>query len=355
MYQRILVPLDGSSFGEHALPLALGLVRQAGVPLHLVHVIRPASDHVVGDFGVAIDLDNEIRGAEYHYLTQQSGRLAGLTEQAVTSVMPEGVVAEEVAREALTSNADLIVMTTHGRGPLSRFWLGSVADQLIRQAPVPVLLVRPAEECPDLSAVHELHHVLITLDGGPIAEEVIEPAIALGEPFQARYTLLRVIPPASDMSVAFPEGQAAVSGQRLLDYLHTLDEQLEADARADLERTAERLRARGLSVEMAVTRNAQAAAGILDYAHTHAVDVIALETHGRAGLARLFLGSVADKVLRGATIPVLVQRPLPRPNTPSHQEPTGFERRCRKADGAAAKLAAADHESNLHPGCLHGR
>ena len=88
-------------------------------------------------------------------------------------------------------------MTTHGRGPLTRFWLGSVADELVRRASVPLLLVRPHEGVPDLAQEPILQHLLIPLDGSELAEQVLEPAVALGTLMAADYSLLRIYGPLS--------------------------------------------------------------------------------------------------------------------------------------------------------------
>ena len=85
------------------------------------------------------------------------------------------------------------MMTTHGHGPLSRFWLGSVADEMVRRATTPILLVRPHEKAIDLAAEPVLRHILIPLDGSALAEQVLGPAAALGSLLQCDdYTLLRV-------------------------------------------------------------------------------------------------------------------------------------------------------------------
>lgn len=89
-------------------------------------------------------------------------------------------------------------MTTHGRGPVSRLLLGSVADRLVREVPIPVLLVRPHEAAPDLASEPVLRHILVALDGSALAEQVLEPVVALGTLMQADYSLLRVYGPLVD-------------------------------------------------------------------------------------------------------------------------------------------------------------
>ena len=127
------------------------------------------------------------------YLDTTVKRLAVLHSVPVTSALLESpAIAETLNAHAATTGADLIVMTTHGRGPLSRFWLGSVADELVRRATIPILLVRPQEKAPDLSSEPILRHILIPLDGSALAEQALEPALALGKLMEADYTLVRI-------------------------------------------------------------------------------------------------------------------------------------------------------------------
>src|SRR5262245_43886601 len=181
MYRSILVPLDGSTFGEHALPLALGLARRSGASVHLLHVHTPLAS-LYAEAAVAIDhsLDKELKEHQRAYLADVVRRIGQAASVQVLPTLREGQVATTVRAAAAELGADLVVMTTHGRGPLARFWLGSVADALIRELPVPLLLVRPGEEQPRLDQEPPLRHLLLPLDGSPLAEQMIEPAVALG-------------------------------------------------------------------------------------------------------------------------------------------------------------------------------
>jgi nucleotide-binding universal stress UspA family protein len=232
-------------------------------------------------------------------LDRLAQRLQANHQVVATATLLDGPVAEALQRYTLAREVDLIVMTTHGRGAMTRFWLGNIADRLARQAPVPILLVRPRERVIEPAAEPTCHHVLILLDGSALAETILPHAIALGTLMQAEYTLLRVIEPTMG-----PYGTEL--------YTAGLDEEALARSRASaqiyLDRVAASMRAEALRVRTAVVVGLTAP-GILDYARGHAVDLIALATHGRSGLARLVLGSVADKIVRGAELPVLLHRP----------------------------------------------
>ncbi len=313
MYQSILVPVDGSTFAEQALPLALSLARRSGASLHLIHVLQPlASVYTEAPLFVESECDLEARIQERFrtYLDELAARLAKRRSMVVTSSLLEGEVVPGILAHTEETKPDLVVMTTHGRGPLGRFWLGSVTDELARVLTVPLLLVRPqGEAAPDLETEPLLRQILIPLDGSQLAEQIIRPAVELGRLTGAGFTLLRVVKPAPQ--VAFPTGSPMldVEAQSVLSRIESIQGQLRKEAMTYLEGIAQPLRAEGLSVVSKIAIDERPGAAILEEAASKSVDVVALETHGRRGLSRLLLGSVADKVIRGTTVPVLVNRP----------------------------------------------
>jgi nucleotide-binding universal stress UspA family protein len=298
MYQSLVVPLDGSALAEQALPLALTIAARAGTSLQLVHVHVPYAlmyADSMAPFAEGADVRQQEQ--ERAYLDAVARRLAPLSALPVKTVVLESPqVGEALQHHAASSGAGLMVMTTHGRGPLTRLWLGSVADEMVRRASTPLLLVRPRETPGEPT----LRHFLIPLDGSPLAEQVLGPATTLGTLLQADYTLFRTVyPPAvisPDASICLAAGLPSL-------------EELEADARAYLERVANDLRARGLSVQTHVMGGQQPALAILEVVQMRGIDLVAMSTHGRQGLPRLLLGSIADKVLRGTDTLMLVYRP----------------------------------------------
>jgi nucleotide-binding universal stress UspA family protein len=286
MFQSLLVPLDGSPFGEQALPLAQEIARRSGAAVEVAHVHDPVADRLLTYY----TLDPRVKESERAYLRSQAGPPAALPGGSATSALLNGPVVDALREHAAAIHADLVVMTTHGRGPLSRFWLGSVADQLVRHLSIPILLVRPRDAPPDPQGEKPvLRRVLVPLDGSALAEQILEPALALVELMGAKCCLFRVVEPV---------GKPATLNRR------------QEDARAYLEQVAQPYQARSLPVHTRVAVHSHPAAAILDEAQALRIDLIALATHGRGGLKRLLLGSVADKVLRGASIPVLVRRPV---------------------------------------------
>jgi nucleotide-binding universal stress UspA family protein len=299
MYRSLLVPLDRSTFAEHALPLALRIARRAGARLDLVavHALYALEDPHAGWCPFDHDRDAECKQQEQLYLDAAAKRVTSIAPVPVSAELLSGSnvlpasVAERLLERARVRGTDLVVMAIHGRAPLSRFVLGSVADELVRRASVPVLLVRPSGSEPEILAEHALDNILIPLDGSPLAEQVLRPAVDLACPMQARCTLLRVVEPHS----AKDQGANGLPEK--------------AEAEIYVRRVAARLRGHGLHVRTRLVAVRHVAEAILEEAEVQGSNLIALATHGRGGLQRLLLGSVADKLVRLAASPVLLYRP----------------------------------------------
>lgn len=311
MYQSILVPLDGSAFADNALPLATSLALKTNATIHLVRVHLPL--HAAYTEGVLF-YDDEM---DKHFEEQDRAAL-NLTANKIKSEYPElevttrlldGEIAEAIALQCETGNHDLVVMTTHGRGAFGRLLLGSVADQLIRRLPGPVLLVRATDHEPKLSEKVEIKNILIPLDGSELSEQILDPLIQLAKITGARCTLTRIVKPLPPSDYP-PEVMSVLhSVESVLERLEVMQKEIQEKAEKYLAEVADRLRAEGLTVETRVDEEPEPATAILHEAKKQPVDLIALSTHARHGLSRLFLGSVANKLIRSADVPILVQRP----------------------------------------------
>jgi nucleotide-binding universal stress UspA family protein len=280
------------------LPFALSIARRAGATLKIVHVHEAGAPRLHGK-PLPIDAELDLQSCidERAYLNSVSQRLTTSEDGPITTTLLEGPVAETLLDYISKRNVDLVVMITHGRGGFSSLFLGSVADRVMRHAPVPVLLIRPCETSSDLPREAVFAHLLIPLDGSALSEQILASAVELGRLMDAEYTLIQAIDPL--IASYGPETYALTE--------HVLDQWMK-DSRAYLDRQAAPLRVEGLRVKTEVVVGAPAYA-ILDYARARGIDLIAMETHGRSGFSRLFLGSVADKVVRGAHTPVLLQHP----------------------------------------------
>jgi nucleotide-binding universal stress UspA family protein len=303
MPEAILVPLDGSTSAEHALPWALSVAQHTGAPLHLVRVHVPPAPLMVGsELASDVMLDAAIRKIESTYLEETVGRLEKNIATPIHYSLLEGGAADAIDDHAKAIKAELIVITSHGRGAFARFWLGSVADKIIRHSPAPILVVRPADDTPvNLNERPDIRRIVIPLDGSHLAERIIEPAIKLGKTFGAEYSLVLVLEAVENIE-ALAEMKAKIPGG-------WMPEATQAKAETYLEKVAHRMRGHSVAVHTKVIPHGSAASAVLDYSKTHGHPVIALATHGRSGLKRLILGNVADKIIRGASMPVLICHP----------------------------------------------
>lgn len=311
MYRSVLVPLDGTHFAEHALPAAIALAHRAKARLLLVSISTPLTEaYVEGLYFSTLEMEKEVASRHQTYLDALAERIRRQSSVEVQVQVKHGEVAATLCELVAQNEADLVVMATHGRSALGRFWLGSVTDEMIRHASCPLLLVRPKDEEVDLTREPQLSPILLPLDGTPLAEQILPRVIALAEHIpDARITLMRGIQAVVPVSTAPDLPEAEKEARTLLRQVQSLQERLRQDAETYLEKVAADLRARGLQVQTQVVVEDQPALAILHEAEQERAAVIALETHGRRGLSRLILGSVADKVVRGSHVPVLVHRP----------------------------------------------
>jgi nucleotide-binding universal stress UspA family protein len=292
--------LDGSPAAEWALPAAISIARRSQATLELVSVeiVLPTVGALAG-----LSVTEPWSGGSTDARTYQEDvarRIASVYPAPVkqTVITGTGRGANALIRHARDAKADLIVMTTHGYGPLRRFWLGAVADTVVRRTHIPTLLIHPEERAVELNSEPHFHRVLIPLDGSATAASILEHAIAVGEGERSVYTLIQITLP-----MALQAGEGAV---------HAAARAGHEQAGKYLALIADGLRQRRVRVETKVLPDWFPATTILDFAETNQMNLIAMTTRGQGGPARWLLGSVADKVVRGAMIPVLVYRSLVR-------------------------------------------
>lgn len=310
MYHLIVVPLDATAASARALPWGTTIAAAADCPLRLVRVVAPAPALGTELYGaMVLDAESleEMRREGEQSLVAIADQVAASTGLAVTAVALDGALPHALAADVRASGADLVVMTTHDHGRLERLLLGSVADSVLRHVSVPVLLVRADGDSPVAERPPALSHLLIALDGSEFASTVIPHAVTLATLTRAEITLLGVVDPMLAAEWAAigeadaprpPRATDVFEGETMLDSVF-------------LERTAQPLLARGLAAHTAVLSDRHPAHAIVDYAARYAVDLIAMTTHGRGAVSRLFAGSVADAVLRSAPVPVLMYHPRP--------------------------------------------
>jgi nucleotide-binding universal stress UspA family protein len=301
-YRSILVPVDGSRLSEQALPLALAIAERARARLRLVMVSLPAIPPSPEEQRLYAALARSARKFEKAYLKDFTDQIRKQSpDLAVGSTLLTGPVVRTLRDYVNDSKADLVVMTSRGQGGLRRLWLGSVADAMIRGSSVPVLLVRPEENPPPRPVLENLSRILVPLDGSDLSEAILRPAERLASLAGAELTLVQVIEPfASPL-----ETQRAAPANFDVELTNLRRER----AARYLENLADQCVKRGVMASYATPVGGNVADTILELAESPTIGLLAIATHGRGGIKRLALGSVADKLARTAPRPILVYRP----------------------------------------------
>jgi nucleotide-binding universal stress UspA family protein len=301
MRNGIMVPLDGTSFAEAALPAAMYLARRDAVPLQLVTVWQPMLP-LYDTTGWIEAFDREKHAERHRYMAEIARKVEAVSGVPVSVKYMKGRPGELLPPLPEQNGLDLVVMATHGYGPIARSSLGSVADQMIRKGTAPVLLVRP-DDSPEveLKPAAPIRKILVPLDGSELAEKALQKPVLRGLGDAIELTLLRVI--TFPLPLVVPEGGVAIEVDGKI-------VQAEKDAAlAYLDQVAEQLSSWHCRVSTEVVAASATWSGIVDFAAANAFDLIAMSTHGRGGAARLLLGSMADRVVRSSTVPVLVFHP----------------------------------------------
>lgn len=307
MITKILVPVDGSAFAETAIPLALALAGKAGAEVRLAMVSEP------GNLPPGVWAEAFLAN-HAHYLELTTASLEERVGPAITvsSVLLEGEVSKALCAEAASSKADLFVMSTHGHGGLTRMWLGSVADSVLRDSAIPVVLVRPTEsEQGEPSAPDSLTDIIVPLDGSAFAEAAIAPALELSHLFDAPITLMRAVSYPVMISAYLPD--TAEQNQAFI-------RQAEDEARDYLDLVRSRYSHESPAMELAVLVSPRPATGLLEHVTESGADFVVMASHARHGIARAAIGSIADKVIRGSKTPVLIVHPTERELQVSSEE-----------------------------------
>jgi nucleotide-binding universal stress UspA family protein len=306
---KLLVALDGSPFADAAVPVAVGLARALGASLELVAVYEqsprrfatggaPMRDHTLDG-----EVADRIRSALRTHLETLRDRIR--THEHAPEVLVTvltGAPADMLVAHAEREEAALIVLTTHARSGLSRAWIGSVTEAVLRSSHVPVVAVRPGEKEPQ--DTWSLARMLVPLDGSEASEQVFS---ALRARFgrTVEYIIMRAVTPLHPMLrsiLSAQEYDRDLTEQRDLvaEYLRTVASRYAHDDHRD--------EPAGISITHCAHVNFEPADAIADCAAASNVDLIALGTHARGAVGRFLLGSVADKVLRTADRPVLLYR-----------------------------------------------
>lgn len=299
MYKKILVPLDGSKTAENALPLARFLARRLELSVQLLGVIdlTELARSVSAAEGLYLDglVAAETRTIG-EYLATIAKTFAGV---AVQWLVAKGKAADVVIETAAADNATLIAMATHGRSGLNRFLLGSVAEKILRGASNPLLLVR-ATEGAQTEGEAPFTSIVVPLDGSEIAESVLPAVVEMAQRLDSEIVLIRACSVPHSIYGGDDGGHPAIVAE--------LIGGIKGEARDYLEKKTAELRERGVKKVSYTLKEGLSADQIIALARKTPDNLIVMCSHGRSGVMRWVLGSVAETVVRHSGDAVLVLR-----------------------------------------------
>lgn len=290
--ERLLVPTDFSEASSHALPHALEIARKFKAEVIMIHVRTPFP-------GSSGQPEHEFfDGAKYEAYVEREleerSKEAGPEIQIRTAVKHNISAASGILEFAQENDMDMVVMGTHGGSALAHFFLGSVAEKVVRYSPVPVLTVAPSRSDYRQDAVYK--RILVPFDFSKHSRDAAKSAKLISDRYGARLQVVYVIE------------QEVLPGHH-----RAWKESVSRDA-PELAAEAEKALVDGLGeagihdVEVCVevgTGDGKAHTSIVRFAKDHEADLIVMGTHGLSGFERMLLGSTTERVVRIAPCPVL--------------------------------------------------
>jgi len=311
MFKRILIPLDGSSRAELALPVAARIAQASGGSIHLLQVLNLSAGYDGGMTPIVFATEQSAEmemalSTDYLKSVAASAVLAGI--QTTTEVI-FGFAAQYILADANAQDIDLIVLCSHGRTGFVGWVLGSVAHTLAHESTVPLLVLREGETAlPGTDTTRPLC-ALVPLDGSELAEAALAPAAhlvaALAAPAQGALHLVQVVkifPATAEEGFVSELNQEAI--QRARTYLAQVTERLQTTMKELVITSSVELEK---DVSSALIHIAEHEGKRKESASN--CDLIAISTHGRSGVERWVMGSVTERILGGTKLPMLIVRP----------------------------------------------
>jgi len=293
LINHILVPLDGSKYAEIALPYAVELANAAKAHLHLAKAVEPGSTSA--EFAAAAYLEKTAEGLYSRFPDELQG---------VTTRVLYGRPAGEVLRYAEAVDADITVIANRGETNDPKWFLGAVAEKILRAGKKSVLIVKKPQISKGKRKKRLIKRILLPLDGSEAGEAAIPAVKELAGIMKFKLTLLGVVRQAAARDAALGNLQGEVPPELAM--------QAEAGEHARKKAAVAYLRKIEAALKeekipsSSITVFGDPAEQILDYAAVNNIDLIALSTHGRSGPGRWAFGSITDKLLRVESAPVLV-------------------------------------------------
>lgn len=311
LFNNVIVPLDGSELSAQVLPAARVLAKASGASMTLMRSYEPAPhwqvDAQQGRFRGSMAVAEHDRIAALLRAEKQ------ILERQGAGVEIDVVACEVPAHEAIINLAHgepdaLVAMSTHGRGGFSRMLMGSVTAKVVRAVCNPTLIVRCNErDCPVVP--HHLDNIIVPLDGSEFAENAMPYAQELAAEFGARLTLVRTTPDSEYFRVNTEWGAAHdISTMRQYDP-ENMAARLSETAKAYLWRKADEMSAQFQAFDVEAVHVLETPSeAIIGLTHRLDNGLVVMATHGRRGIGRALLGSVADRIVRHSQMPTLLIR-----------------------------------------------
>ena len=283
IYNKILVPLDGSKLAEGVIPYVRLLAHALNLPIDLIHVNDPET------------FPSPIHGDDY----LKEAAASFLSSLRVNCRVENGRAADVIVDRASGNAGTLIAMATQGRSGAQRWLLGSVAQKVLQASTNPLFLIRPKEET--LPRDVRLKTLILPLDGSHLAEKIFPHVIYLANRLKLEVVLIRTYTlPTTGYFLATGVSPPAIG---------ELGEKIKGEATDYLQAKVEELQAEGIEKVSFVAVEGKGPEEIIDVARKTANNIVAMSTHGRSGIGRWVLGSVTDRVVCYSGDPVLVIRP----------------------------------------------
>jgi nucleotide-binding universal stress UspA family protein len=308
MLETILVPLDGSPVSEVALPYAEALASVTGGRLILVRAAHAPAFHPEPEH----EQFSRVETAE-DYLAEIAQALVARGVKNVETAVPYGQAAAWIVDEAEMRHADIIVMSTHDRSGADRWLHGSVAESVVHQASVPVLLIRADNGAAGAALfAKDERAIVVPLDGSALAEAALPTAVDLARCLNGHLILVSVVPEPGDTVTGAAGLGVYVGDEHALQVVETDDY---------LSRMQAMLGRQGQAVDTLLMRG-DPASEIGNVARLYGASAVVMATHGHTGLARAIVGSVAGKVLRACNSAVVLIRPVELRDGPAQAQRT---------------------------------
>ncbi len=319
MFQHLLVPLDGSSHAETALPLAAHIARSTGGTITLLRAVLPELGEAPYYYSRSGVLAEEVHetliedAQEYLERTAHSDLLQGISIH--TQVLSE-LPAQAILHSVLPEHTDLIILCSHGYTGLKRWALGSVAQKITRHSTIPVVVLTDRSQRSSLYSPEAARPVraLVALDGSSLAEASLIPTaqlVALMSPSTTpgELHLMRVVKPLHDREerayMKYDIDIRELTYREAKNSLNATRDWLTQELATDLKLLVTSSIEENADIATTLIRAAEMGSGIA----ADSYDLIALATHGRGGIKRWMIGSITERVLEEAKLPLLIVRP----------------------------------------------